>query len=174
VARIERIIWKLNKLGVAITADQVFKCADGAPAGRMHIGRVMVEYGFASNVDEAFIKYLRNGGPAYEGYSRSPAPDVIEIIKKCGGLSFLAHPGNLKQDGFILQLKVAGLNGIEAYHCDHTASQVSRYQSLAKKEGLLISGGSDFHGKRMGRNAGIGESEVPDTVLEVIKRARIK
>jgi len=168
--RIYRMVEKLNRLGVNITSDQVFVCANGAPAGRMHVSNVLVEDGVVKDVDEAFARFLRRGAPAYEGYTKSLAGEVIVAIKQAGGLSFLAHPGNVHQDTVISILKDEGLDGIEVYHCDHTPGQVAHYKNLAKNEGLLICGGSDFHGKRAGRSAKMGEVRVPDQVLDELKR----
>ncbi|MBU1862447.1 MAG: PHP domain-containing protein [Candidatus Omnitrophica bacterium] len=147
-----QIIEKLNALGVSITYDEVLKEANGASVGRPHIANVMVQKGAVRSMKEAFDKYLAKGAPAYVNRTRASSEKIIAVIKKAGGVSFLAHPRQLgvgkkkELERIVARLADEGLDGIEAYSSSHTREDVHRYEGLAQKYQLLLSGGSDFHG----------------------------
>jgi len=137
---------RLRALGIVVEAEEVLACAMNENVGRPHLARVLAQRGFVSNTDEAFDKYLAEGKPAFV-----PRPDVtvveaIQVIHEAGGLASLAHPGLHDHDEAIPDLVAAGLDAIEAYHGTHTRGQVRHYRRLAERRGLLVTGGSDFHG----------------------------
>lgn len=168
---------KLNELGFDITLEEVRALAPNNFVGRAHFARVLMDKGYTQSVKEGFEKYMSVGKYAYCEKQRLTARDAIEIIEKCGGISFLAHPhltklsdDDLKE--FLLELKGYGLCGIEGYYTDYTPEMQEKYQSLAKELGLMISGGTDFHAKmkpHISIGTGLGNMKIPYSVLEEIK-----
>jgi predicted metal-dependent phosphoesterase TrpH len=106
----------------------------------------MVAAGHVKDVREAFDRWLGSDGPVFVARVGSSPETVMAIIHGAGGLASLAHPGRTNIDGRISDLRDAGLDALEVYHCDHDAAQVERYAAVAADLGLLVTGGSDFHG----------------------------
>ncbi|MBF0199775.1 MAG: ribonuclease III [Desulfamplus sp.] len=143
------IIEKLNLLGFPITMQGVCRICGQGQMGRPHIAMAMVENGYVSSFDEAFDIYLGSGKPAYVDKFRLSAREAIELIIEAGGVPILAHPGIIKgtaTENLISRLMAMGLAGIEVYHTDHTPEQTLFFEKLARKKGILMTGGSDFHG----------------------------
>ena len=86
---------------------------------------------------------------------RRPLPTVIAIISRAGGVASLAHPGLLKRDDLIPAMVDAGLTAVEAFHSEHDAATTERYLALAERHGILVSGGSDYHGEKERRQSGV-------------------
>ena len=168
---------RLNELGFDITLEEVRALAPNNFVGRAHFARVLMDKGYIQSVKEGFEKYMSVGKYAYCEKQRLTARDAVEIIEKCGGISFLAHPhltkladDELKE--FLLELKSYGLCGIEGYYTDYTPEMQEKYQSLAKELGLMISGGTDFHAKmkpHISIGTGLGNMKIPYSVLEEMK-----
>lgn len=148
VQRIRTIVQRLNNLGFEITFDQVLKKAGKADSmGRPHVARLLFEKGYVSAVREAFEKYIGYGGPAYVERHKLLPKEVIALIKECGGVPVLAHPGILSSSAYIDLCIRAGIQGIEVYHSKHTEEQAAAYREIARRHGLLVTGGSDCHGE---------------------------
>jgi len=143
--RAARIVSKLNSLGINITLDDVVDKAGNGAVGRPHIAHAMKEKGAISSYFEAFNKYIGNGGPAYERKVHVSPQSAFKIISDAGGLSFIAHPGNLPEY-IIKELIDAGVDGIEVVHPSHLPHKVKYYRGIVNEYFLLESGGSDFHG----------------------------
>lgn len=147
-----RIIAKLNALGIPLTIEEVYRVSGGGQVGRPHIARALYEGGYVSTLQEAFDLYLGNQGRAYVSKFRYPPEEAIAMIRDAGGLAVLAHPFTLGLDSyqvlkpFLQKLMVLGLAGVECYYPEHTPAQEALYVALARELGLLITGGSDFHG----------------------------
>jgi len=147
-----KIVEKLNSLGLAIEYEDILREAGGVTVGRPHIARVLVKKGFVKNMEEAFGKYLAKGALAYFDRKRFSSAEIISVIKKAGGLAFLAHPKQLRINEIgrlqtlVEGLASEGLEGIEAFSSCHSKSEIEEYKKIASKYNLLISGGSDFHG----------------------------
>lgn len=144
--RLRAMLGRLRLLGMVVEAEEVLACARDGNVGRPHLARVLVQRGLVGSTDEAFARYLGEGKPAYV-----PRPDVtiaeaIHVIHEAGGLASLAHPGLHNRDEAIPDLIAAGLDAIEVYHATHTPGQAAHYRRLAQRRGLLVTGGSDFHG----------------------------
>ncbi len=165
-----KIIEKLNALGVSIDATDVIKKSGEGSLGRPHIAAVLAEKGIVSTPTQAFDKYIAEGGPAYvPKYKMTPA-EAIRYIRMAGGLAFMAHPGIFLENTEELHaLMDEGFDGIEIYHPKHGAETVRRLKAIADKHGLLVSGGSDFHGFAT-RDLPIGALDIPYDVLERINR----
>jgi len=154
-ARAERnpqIIAKLNALGIPITMAQVTRLSGGGQVGRPHIARALMEAGYVSSIQQAFDIYLRNNGKAYVSKFRFPPAEAIAMIREVKGVPVLAHPFTLGLgSAFALknafsELQALGLAGLEVYYSEHTPEQEALYLKLARELGLLVSGGSDYHG----------------------------
>ncbi len=170
--RAERIVIKLNRMGLRVSMEQVLARAGSGSIGRPHIADVMMEEGLVFTVDEAFHRYLGYSKPAYQSkHSLSPLR-AIQVIRAAGGLACLAHPGLYRRDDLISSMVSDGLDGIEVRHTKHNASQVARYSKIARRHNLLCSGGSDCHGDGRGDPV-IGSVEVPISYVEAM-RERLK
>ena len=168
--RAEKIVRHLNRLGLDIQIDTVFRIAHGAPIGRPHIAEALLSEELIDTYSEAF-RYIGSDGPAYvPKYNVKPA-EAIELILKYGGIPVLAHPGIMDRDEQILEFKEYGLMGIEAIHPLHPPEKQLYYEKLADRCGLLITGGSDWHGK--GRSSSfrklINSRKVPHKTISEMK-----
>jgi hypothetical protein len=153
---------RLAALGAPFDVNALIDAQDGQPLLRPHIARALVEAGHAANGVEAFDRYIGEGKPAYVARRGATPAEVVEIIRKAGGISSMAHPGVTKQDTLIPRLAAAGLDALEVYHADHSAFDTARYLALARQLGLAVTGGSDFHGYRSEHSNGFGRVHLPD------------
>ncbi|MGA9754837.1 MAG: PHP domain-containing protein [Desulfobaccales bacterium] len=154
-ARIDRnpqIIAKLNALGIPVTMARVEEISGGGQVGRPHIARALQEAGFVTSIQQAFDIYLRKGGKAYVGKFRFPPGQALAMIREAKGIPVLAHPFTLglgsayALKNLVIELKGLGLAGLEVFYSEHTREQEALYLKLAQELGLLITGGSDYHG----------------------------
>ena len=128
--------------------------------GRPHIGKLLIKYGYASSMEEAFKKYLFNVHSSI--FYRMDAKLVIDAIHKAGGIAILAHPKkiedkyNIDIEDFLPDLVEIGIDGIEIYNSLHYNEDSKRYKEIATKYNLLISGGSDYHGPNIKPNVKLG------------------
>lgn len=164
----EMIVEKLAAQGVALDIEKVLARAAGGALGRPHIAAALVEAGFVSDHPQAFARYIGEGCPAYvEKYKMRPE-DAVGAIHAAGGLAFVAHPGYyLEDESAFRALLERGFDGVEVYHPHHQPHMITRLLALASEFGLLVSGGSDFHGFA-GRD-NLGEPPVPYSLLARIK-----
>ena len=147
-----RILQTLNDLGFPMTMDEVESEMGDGQMGRPHIAKVMIKKGYAKSINEVFDKYLGKDKAAYVDKFRMESDQAIELISSAGGIPVLAHPGliepttDLPFENLIKTLKSTGLKGIEVYYPEHSPESVVEYIALADKYGLLMTGGTDFHG----------------------------
>jgi len=147
-----RILQTLNELGVPLTMDEVKEEVGDGQMGRPHIAKVMLKKGYAGSINEVFDKYLGKGKPAYVDKYRMESDQAIELISNAGGIPVLAHPGliepttDLPFENLIKTLTSTGLKGIEVYYPEHTPESFAEYIAMADQYGLLVTGGTDFHG----------------------------
>ena len=171
--RNEQILRRLNELGLALTWAEVAALAGDDVVGRPHFARAMLNRGYVADVKEAFDKYLAKGKPAYVNRFRLLPADGIRLIRAAGGLPVVAHPLTWFADDTALALALAeltkqGLGGLEVYYPEHSNEQTIAYLRLAWKLGLVVTGGTDYHGAAkptvaMGKAA--GQFCVPDDLL---------
>jgi 3',5'-nucleoside bisphosphate phosphatase len=161
-ARIERvkyIIEELQKLDINISENEI-ELDKYVSIGRPHIAKILVKRGISTGIKEAFRQYLAKGKPAYVERYKVSYKEALRIIREAGGISVLAHPGEiykgLTTEKLIKEFKVYGLRGIEVFHPSHSNDEVNKFYNLAKKYGLLITGGSDFHGMTENNGSSIG------------------
>lgn len=150
VERMVRMIENLRKMGIPITQEEVESIADGA-IGRPHIARVMIAHGVVPDVRTAFREYIGVGAPAYAERRKMTSEQVIRNIRDAGGVPVLAHGGLLRLtqvelNEWIDHMTRAGMMGLECYHNAHTPAMERFLRNAAERRGLLITGGSDYHG----------------------------
>jgi predicted metal-dependent phosphoesterase TrpH len=162
-----RIVKKLNVLGLDISLDDVLVFAKNSAIGRPHIAQALLAKGQVKSFFEAFYKYIGNHAPAYERKVHLSPQSAFKIINDAGGLSFIAHPGNMPEI-LIKELIDAGVDGIEVIHPSHSPDQVKFYRGIVNEYFLLESGGSDFHGGKREDDENLGNyftsSKVVDTM----------
>ncbi len=174
------ILKRLNKLGFRISLEEVTQAVGKGQLGRPHIAYAMLKKGFVASISEAFDKYLGDAGPAYVDKDRIECEQAINIIRAAGGVPVLAHPALLniendqKLDALLQNLMKIGLAGIEVYYPGHSPQQIRQYAELAGKYGLLMTGGTDFHGSitpdiKMG--SGNGDLLVPYSLYKELINA---
>jgi len=147
IQRIKAIIEKLNQLGNQITLAEVMHFAKGQSVGRPHVAQAMIKHNLVATTREAFDQYLKRGARAYVPRYKLTPNQAIEIIREANGVAVIAHPGTQNVTEVQISKWVEkGLQGIEVYHPDHTFQDNINYGRIAHKLGLLIAGGSDFHG----------------------------
>ncbi len=171
-----KMIEKLNSLGIEITMEELKEIAKGE-IGRPHIANLLVKKGVVKSFDEAFEKYLKKGAAAYVPKALLLPEEAIKLIRKAKGIPVLAHPITLKLNYFELkaylkELKDFGLMGIEVFYTEHNSEFTRFLLDCAKELGLLITGGSDFHGKnkpdiRLGK--GLGNLNIPFEFYQKLK-----
>jgi len=172
------ILKRLQKLGFDLTMEEIGRAAGPkGQVGRPHFAQVMLDKGFVATFNAAFDDYLATGKPAYVDKYRVSCPRAIELIREAGGIPVLAHPvllgtpeGRLEDD-MVRELREMGLLGIEAYYTEHSDAHRDHYLDLAERYGLLVTGGSDFHGEfkprtKLGR--GRGDLCVPIALYEAL------
>lgn len=163
--RAQKIVEKLNALGVEITLDEVLGQAKGGAVGRPHVARALIARGAVQDFKDAFVRYLGNGGAAFVPKAKLSVDDAIEIAHEAGGLAVWAHPAEGGRRERLEPLVNAGLDGIEVRHPSHSAEDIKRLEALAEFFGLVVSGGSDWHGASDGPRK-LGNMNVPASWLE--------
>ncbi|MBP3730067.1 MAG: phosphatase, partial [Mailhella sp.] len=143
---------KLRELGIDIKYEEVTRIAGNAVVGRPHFAQLLKEKRVISQEKEAFYRYIGKDCPAYVERRQILPEQGVEILKKSGAVIAFAHPGQLKDcspeefEKLVARLKECGLDALEVYHSSHTAANVRYLKETAKKYGLAVTGGSDFHG----------------------------
>jgi len=174
-----RIAARLQDLGLDIPYDEVASLAGNDVVGRPHFASLMIRKGYVGTIKEAFDRFLAKGAPAYVEKERLSPADSIALIHGAGGVAVLAHPYQMKmndQDTLdeIRRLKNLGLDGIEAVYSRLSPPERERYSRLARDLGLLVTGGSDFHGTfkpDISLVRGLGDLQVPYELLAGVKAA---
>lgn len=174
--RNNKIINKLQQLGIDIHEQEVEAVSATGQTGRPHIAQVLVAKGVVSSMDAAFERYLKKGAAAYVSRFVYPAAEAIAMIKNSGGVSVLAHPALLHSSYQELEIMVgklvdSGLDGMEVYYPGYSAKIRKNLQKIAKRFDMVISGGSDFHGevRPHTRLAGGNNVYVPPEILEKMR-----
>ena len=170
----------LQKEGLSITMEELVAENPDCVITRANIARFLYEHGQIKSVREAFDRYIGDHCKCYVGRLKVASTDAVRLIKEAGGTAILAHPllyglSNTNLQKMIDELKPAGLDGLEAIYSTYTTGEEQQMKRLARENGLLISGGSDFHGSNkpdiaLGR--GRGHLYIPYSVLTDIKNHR--
>jgi predicted metal-dependent phosphoesterase TrpH len=147
-----RMIAKLRDLGIHIEWRRVQELARGGSIGRPHIAQAMLERGYIPSIKEAFSKYIGRESPAYAERRKMPPEQAVELVASFGGLPVLAHPADIDDvEALILKLKADTMN---------TLSQIGH------RHGLVLCGGSDYHGFGSGAESMPSQVNVPPESIE--------
>jgi 3',5'-nucleoside bisphosphate phosphatase len=151
--RNELIVERLNELGIPVTFEEVENEAGGpgSQIGRPHFAAVLVRHGAVPDYQTAFDEYLAKGAKAYLSRKLYKPADAVQLMRSAGVVPVLAHPFTLNLpfedlESFADELVEAGLKGIEGYHGDLPDTEQEPYRALGRSKGLVVSGGSDYHG----------------------------
>ena len=165
--RAQRMIAKLKNLGLPVEWERVQEIVGNGSIGRPHIAQAMLEKGYIASVKEAFNNYIGWGGLAYVERDKMPPAEAVKLILRVNGLPVLAHPFTINDpEAIVIELKASGLLGIEAYYDGYTAEESKKLVNLAKRYGLIATGGSDFHGIDASIETMIGGADVPTASAE--------
>ncbi len=175
--RNEKMTANLRAAGIDITIDKLRAAEGEAVLTRAHFAKFMVENGFVKTFQEAFAKYLNDDSPYYVPREYLSPEDAVSLVHSAGGLAVLAHPLLYKftleeVEQMTAYLTNLGLDGIEAIYSSNMGFDEGRMRHLANKYGLLITGGSDFHGAikpDLDLGAGRGNLKIPYSILEKLK-----
>lgn len=152
VDRNRRMADRLQSLGIPVTLEEVERKGKSM-AGRPHFARVLMEKGYVSSIQQAFTEYLDESAKGYVERQEADFAGAVALIEESGGVASIAHPIRLQRNATeplrdtIAGMQAAGLRALEAYHSDHSASDVRCYETLAREFGLGLTGGSDYHGQ---------------------------
>jgi len=167
----EKMVEKLNELGIDLRMETVKSIAGNGSVGRPHLADALVKEEFVHTYDEAFARYLGYHAPAYVPKKYLTPKEAIDLIHLVRGVAVFAHPGTSRSQQAIYDFLEMGLDGIEAYHCQHDRYVTTHHINLAKKLGLIYTGGSDCHGRRKGKIL-IGTVKVPYRCLEMLRKVK--
>ncbi len=172
-SRIVEMCRRLTRIGLEVRPEEVFAQKEGEQAvGRPHLAKVMLAKGYVKDMDEAFERYLTEGGPAYVKRVKNSTAETIAMIHRCGGISVIAHPGLINDPGLVECLLQEGARGIEVLCHEHDADAVGRFSDLADRRGLLKTGGSDYHGDMLEKPFRLGDLKVPYRFYLELEEAR--
>jgi 3',5'-nucleoside bisphosphate phosphatase len=181
VARNRRLAARLEELGIPITYEEIVAEAAGEESvGRPHVATLLVRRGLAESVPDAFDRWLGEGRPAYVSKARVAPAEVAAAAGASGGVAVLAHPLTLGLDVRALddaaaELADSGFVGMEAYYGRYTPGERAELVALARRNGLVPTGGSDYHGTVKGDlwiGKGEGDLCVPDELLTELRSRR--
>ncbi len=171
IERIYRIIEKLKGIGIELNPESVFSISGEGTVGRLHVARALVKEKKAGSILEAFQKYIGDKCPAYcLGFKFSPI-EAIRLIRESKGIPVLAHPYIFRNDEFLPKFIEWGIRGVEVYYPEHSQSMVNYYLGIAREHNLLVTGGSDCHGKAK-PEVKIGGIKIPYELVEKLKEAK--
>lgn len=165
--RAKGMIDKLSGMGINIEWRRVKEIAGEGSVGRPHIAQAMLEKGYITSFKEAFDKYIAREGPAYVEREKMMPAEAVKLIVRNNGLAVMAHPFTVADvEAMIVELKPAGLVGIEAYYKNYSAEGKSHLLGLAGKYDLIITGGTDYHGLDDTDEVMMGGADVPFEAVE--------
>jgi hypothetical protein len=172
------IVQRLTEVGLPLTIEEIEAEAGGGSVGRPHIAAVMVAHGYVPDIRAAFDLWLGSGKPGYVGRDRLYPEEAIALARESGGVPVLAHPHTLgittatEMADLLTRMKRAGLVGLEALYGAYRRHERDGYADLARRFGLIPSGGSDYHGSYkpgLMLGAGYGDLVVPGTLLDQLR-----
>ncbi|MDR1808314.1 MAG: PHP domain-containing protein [Propionibacteriaceae bacterium] len=174
-ARIPRLVAALNGLGLAVTLEEVQAQAGDAVVGRPHVADALVARGYAAHRDEAFARWLRDGGPAQVKRYTPDVARAVDLLHGAGAVVVLAHPWGrggaawLPEPVLEALVRDHGLDGVEADHLNHDLRQRAALHALADRLGILATGSSDYHGLGK-RNHPLGAFTTPGPVYRKLRK----
>ena len=178
ISRNQKMCRLLTDTGLSVTYEDLLAEFPDAVITRAHYAKYMLNHGYINSMAEAFERYIGDRCPCYVPREKITPVQAVELVLKAGGVPVLAHPllyhmSDSRLDALISQLTEAGLLGLEAIYT-YTAAEERQMRRLAAKYGLLISGGSDFHGENkpgLDLGTGYGRLFIPCSLLDDIRNA---
>ena len=175
--RNEEMCARFRADGIDMTMEKLQHGNPDTVVTRAHFARVLIAQGICKDMNQAFKKYLGKKCKYYIPTPDMPAADAIKLIKTYGKAAFIAHPllygfGYRQIEEMIEELKPYGLTGLEVYHSSNNTYESGKLREIARTHGLLISGGSDFHGAAkpdISVGSGRGGLRVTETVFHDIQ-----
>lgn len=165
-----KMISLLAKMGIHISLEDVVAVAGSRELiVRPHIAQILVAKGYCQSKNEAFDKYIGNFKPAFVPKPEVSVPQALAITHGAGGFAVIAHPGKLAKASYLEEFIPMGIDGIEVWHPDHYQWEVEGFISLAQKNGLFMTGGSDFHGEQDRHNL-FDVVPAPKVVLDSVNK----
>lgn len=175
--RNQRMLIRLGELGYPLTLEEVQAHATTPLLSRVHVAKALAARGFVRRPGEAFERLIGDDGPAFVPREEPVPAEAARWIREAGGVPVVAHPGRFAGGGFhwdeaMAELQRQGLEGLEGYYGEYRAAEQAYFLALARRLGMVITGGSDYHGThkpglRLGR--GRGGLKVPDHLLEALE-----
>ena len=166
----EKMVKRLNEMGINLSMDAVRAIAQDSSVGRPHLADALLAGEYVHTYEEAFARYLGYHAPAYVPKKYLTPKEGIDLVHKVKGIAVLAHPSITKRDELIPDFISLGLDGLEAYHSQSDPATTKYYVNLADKLGLIHTGGSDCHGRK--DRILIGDIKVPYECLEKLKKLK--
>ena len=172
VNRIGNVVRLLNEAGYPIRLDGIMAEAHGGSIGRPHVARALIEIGAASDMNDAFTRFLRRGTVGWWPRSPFTAEEAVGLLRDHGVVPVLAHPFSTGDpEGMASRLIPAGLRGIEVYYGAYDDDQRRALRRIADGYNLIPTGGSDYHGPAFREGRELGAVEVPGEVWERLSQA---
>jgi predicted metal-dependent phosphoesterase TrpH len=169
--RMERMVERLRRIGAPVDPGRVREIAGHGTVGRPHLGRALVEAGHATDVSDAFDRYISGGKPAYVPRPRVDPRDAIALVRAAGGVAVLAHPFSPGGVESVLdRLVPAGLAGMEVDYGEYTPEEREMLRQIAARRRLIATGGSDYHGPDSRADRALGSVPVPMAAVEALRR----
>lgn len=172
--RAQKMVDKLAELGFPI---QLPSMPGTMAPGRPHVAKALLAAGHVTSQQEAFQRFIGDSGPAYVPYEKFTAQEGIELLRECGAVPVWAHPylfrGGIVEE-VLPELVKAGLMGVEVYHPHHSFSEERVLEELCQRYGLLMTGGSDYHGPQAKSKPGdvdLNSLQLSLDLLEGVKQA---
>lgn len=178
--RAQLILQKLNKIGMTIDPEELEDKVRGASPGRPHIVSLLLEKKYVYNAFQAYTKILGRGGPAYVSKKKLDLQSALDLVREAGGLAIVAHPISLMFANYpllgdeLLKFQKMGLDGVEVYYSSQDHYFSKWLFDFCKRNNLLISGGSDFHGtakRDIALGRGRGNLKIPVSVFTALEDA---
>lgn len=163
--RYRSILELLAKHGMPLEEQELPKGSIGRP----HIALAMMEKGYVKNVKEAFRRYLGEGKPCFLRTEVISVEETLDAIHQGGGLAVIAHPHLIKNKKIFDEVLDMGYDGIEGYYARFSLREESPWIELAENRGLIVTGGSDFHGKIKPNNP-LGASWVREETFQMLEK----
>lgn len=174
VERAKKMVDRLREHGIALRWEEVWKLVSpGHFIGRTHLFKAMENAGLVVGQDkrEVFRRFFGKEGLANVPHYYLSIHEAVCLIQEAGGVPVMAHPGRLRVDALIKALMGEGLRGVEVYYPAHTPEMVRHYLELAAELGLIITGGTDYHGRHSQYQVRLGEYSAPPEALDQLRAA---
>lgn len=173
--QIKALVGEIRKHAkISISVEDITQFSrPGGTLGRPHVAKALVQKGAAANISDAFRKFLVPSAPTYTNRPTVTPHEAVEAIYESGGIAVIAHPGDMVIiEELATDLMNYGLRGIEAYHRSHSPAEIEFHCSLAERLGLIVTGGTDFHGTPDHYPQSLSRLHMPDWVLPQLKKEK--